>query len=67
MSPPYPRVAPTYKRADDSEMIKLDLLLFLPVERSVGYLLCKVIRYITERGLNNFAMKTNSIYMLLFS
>ena len=67
MSPSYPRVAPTFKHADDSEMIKLDLLLFLPVERSVGYLLCKAIRYSTECALNNFDMKKNFIYMLLFS
>jgi hypothetical protein len=42
MSPPYPRVAPTYKQLDESELIKLNLLLFIPVERTVWYLLYKL-------------------------
>lgn len=39
MKPPYPKVSPTYKQTDGSDMIKLDLIVCLPLERSVRYLL----------------------------
>jgi hypothetical protein len=57
---PYPRVAPTYRQENDSEMIKLDLLLFLPLERSVRYLLsnCKDKKDITNPSF---------VYKLLFT
>ena len=61
MEPPYPRVAPTYKQGDDSNMIKLDLLMFLPLERSVSQLLSKLKKDNTNSCLNSLQYVVVSI------
>ena len=73
MSPPYPRLAPTYVRLDYSEILKFNLLLFIPLEdwydsyRLIGmnwHLACGINRY-NSKGLPACSAESSVIVFVI--